>query len=66
MKNGNNITQHIISDQPRLTTVVSPQIISFRKIKLKRRVKTAAQAQIQGLSPPFDEVVTENKTPPSK
>ena len=61
MKNGNTITQHIIANQPRVTTVDSPQTISFRNIKRKCREKTAAQAHIQRLSPPVDEVVTENK-----
>ena len=61
MKNGNTITQHIIANQPRVTTVDSPQTISFRNIKRKCREKTAAQAHIQRLSPPVDEVLTENK-----
>ena len=66
MKNGNTLTQRMISKQPQVTTVAGPQTISFRKIKRKRRAKTAAQAQIQRLSLPVDEVVTENegkKTP---
>ena len=62
MKNFNTITHCIIAKQPRVTTVSGPQTISFRKIKHKRRAKTAAQAQIQRLSPPVDEVVTENET----
>ena len=33
----------------------------IRNIKHKRRAKTAAQAQIHGLSPPVDEVMTENE-----
>ena len=61
MKNENTLTQRIISKQPRVTTVAGPQTISFKNIKRKRRSETAAQAQIQRLSPPVDEVVTENK-----
>ena len=59
MKNGNTLTQRIIAKQPRVTTVSGPQTILFRKIKRKRGAKTAAQAQIQRLSPPVDELVTE-------
>ena len=60
MKNGNTITQRIIAKQYRVTTVAGPQTISLRKIKHKRRAKTAAQTQIQVFSPPVDDVVTQN------
>ena len=61
IKNGNTLTQRIIAAQPRVTTVAGPQTIYFRKIECKGRAKTSAWAQIQILSPPVDEVVTENK-----
>ena len=61
MKNGNTLAQRILAKQPRVTTVVGPQTISFRKIKAKRGEKTAAQEHIHRLSPTVDEVVTENE-----
>ena len=61
MRNGNTLTQRIIVKQPRVTTVDGPQTFSFTKIKRKRGGKTAAQAHIKILSPPVDEVVTENE-----
>ena len=60
IKNGNTLAQRILEKQPRVTTVVGPQTISFQKIKSKRRAKTAAQEQIHRLSPPVDEMVTKN------
>ena len=60
MKNGYILTKRIIANQPRVTNVAGPQTISFQKIKRKRRAKTVAQAQIQILSPPVDELVTNN------
>ena len=60
IKNDNNITQRIIKNNPVLTIVAGPQKKSFRKIKHKRRSKTAAQTQIQRLSLPVSEVVIEN------
>ena len=60
-KNGNTLTQRIIAKQPQVTTVASPQKISFWNIKYKCWAKTAAQAWIHIFSPPVDEVVTENE-----
>ena len=66
MKNGNTIKQHITAKQPRVTAVAGPQTISFRKIKRKRRAKTAAQAQIQRPSTPVAEVLIGNGKKPAK
>ena len=60
MEDGNTLTQRFVEKQPRVTTVDGPQK-KFRKIKRKRRGETAAQSQIKILSPPVDEVVTENE-----
>ena len=60
MKNGNTLAQRILAKQPRVTTVVGPQNISFQKIKRKCRTKTTTQENIHRLSPPVDEVVAEN------
>ena len=57
----NTLTQCIIAKQTQLTTVACPQKIPFRNIKRKRRAKTESYAQIQILSPPVDEVLTENE-----
>ena len=66
MKNVNTITHRIIANHPQVTTVTGPQKIHFPKIKRKRRAKTATQAQIQRLSPPVYEVVTDNVKKTSK
>ena len=60
-ENCNTLTQRIIENQPQVTTVAGPQTISFQNIKRKRKKKTAAQAQIQRLSPLIDEVLNENE-----
>ena len=54
MKNDNTLTQYIITNKPPVNTVAGTQTISFWKIKRKHKAKTAAQAQIQILSPPVD------------
>ena len=61
MKIFNNLTQCIIANQPRVTTVAGPQTISFWNIKRKLREKTAAQAHIDILSPSVAEVVIVNE-----
>ena len=61
MRNGNTLPQRIIAMQPRVSTVFGPQTIYFWNIKHKSGAKIASQAQIQRLSPPVDEVVTENE-----
>ena len=60
MKNDNTLTQRIVSNQPRLTTVAVPQTIYFRMIKWKCRAKIEVQAHIQLLSLPVAVVVIEN------
>ena len=61
MKNYNTLTQHIIANQPEATTVAVPQTISLQNIERKRMKNTAAQEHILVLSPPVDELMTENK-----
>ena len=46
MNNGDNLTQSIIANQPRVTIFAGPQTIPFQKIQRKCRAKTAAKAQI--------------------
>ena len=61
MKNGNTLTQGIISKQNQVTTVDGPEKNTFRNIKHKHRENTAAQEQIQRFSPPVAEAAIKNE-----